>query len=192
MSVLARQPDLLAPFLGWAAALALNGVVPKRDHEIVALRVAWNCRSEFEWGEHAEYARAAGLTDDEIAADRLADRCPRVDRSARLRCCARPTNCARVLGVGRHVERARSSFRPGPARRDRHDRGSVHDVVDARERHRHHPPRRPRPPPVPLIPVSCRETGCPGQPVSDKKRGDGERQNSRRTCSITSVSAGWV
>ena len=68
MSVLARQPDLLAPFLGWAAALAMNGVVPKREHEIVALRVAWNCRSEFEWGEHAEYARAAGLTDDEIAA----------------------------------------------------------------------------------------------------------------------------
>jgi alkylhydroperoxidase family enzyme len=68
MSLLARQPDLLAPFLGWAAALALNGVVPKREHEIVALRVAWNCRSEFEWGEHAEYARAAGLTDLEIIA----------------------------------------------------------------------------------------------------------------------------
>lgn len=68
MAVLARQPELLAPFLGWAATLALNGVVPKREHEIVALRVAWNCRSEFEWGEHAEYARAAGLTDGEIAA----------------------------------------------------------------------------------------------------------------------------
>ena len=68
MAVLARQPELFAPFLGWAAALALKGVVPKRDHEIVALRVAWNCTSEFEWGEHAEYARAAGLTDTEIAA----------------------------------------------------------------------------------------------------------------------------
>jgi len=68
MAVLARQPDLFAPFLGWAAALALNGVVPKREHEIVALRVAWNCRSEFEWGEHAEYAREAGLTNAEITA----------------------------------------------------------------------------------------------------------------------------
>jgi 4-carboxymuconolactone decarboxylase len=68
MAVLARQPELFAPFLGWAAALSLNGVVPKREHEIVALRVAWNCNSDFEWGEHAEYARAAGLTDDEIAA----------------------------------------------------------------------------------------------------------------------------
>jgi alkylhydroperoxidase family enzyme len=68
MAVLARQPDLLSPFLGWAAALALNGVLSHRDHEILALRVASNCGSEFEWVEHVEYARAAGLTDDEIAA----------------------------------------------------------------------------------------------------------------------------
>jgi alkylhydroperoxidase family enzyme len=66
MAVLARRPELLSPFLGWAAALALQGVLPHRDHELLALRVAANCRSEFEWVEHAEYARAAGLTDDEI------------------------------------------------------------------------------------------------------------------------------
>src|SRR5205085_7624266 len=68
MAVLARQPDLLAPFLGWAAALALQGVLSHREHELLALRAAWNCKSDFEWGEHVEYARAAGLTDDEIAA----------------------------------------------------------------------------------------------------------------------------
>ena len=68
MAVLARQPDLLAPFLTWAAALALNGVLSKRHHELLALRAAWNCRSAFEWVEHVEYARATDLTDDEIAA----------------------------------------------------------------------------------------------------------------------------
>jgi 4-carboxymuconolactone decarboxylase len=68
MELLARQPELLSPFLGWAAALALNGVLPHRSHELLALRVASNCRSEFEWVEHVEYARAAGLDDDEIAA----------------------------------------------------------------------------------------------------------------------------
>src|SRR5438105_6184641 len=67
MAVLARQPDLLSPFLAWAAALALQGVLPHRDHELLALRVASNCGSEFEWSEHAEYARAASLTGDEIA-----------------------------------------------------------------------------------------------------------------------------
>ena len=68
MAVLARQPELLSPFLGWAAALALNGVLPERDHELLALRAAHNCGSRFEWVEHAEYARAAGLTDAEIDA----------------------------------------------------------------------------------------------------------------------------
>jgi len=66
MAVLAHRPDLLGPFLTWAAALALEGALPQRDHELVALRVAWNCRSAFEWGEHAEFARAAGLDDHEI------------------------------------------------------------------------------------------------------------------------------
>ena len=67
MAVLARQPDLLGPFLGWAAALALNGVLSHRDHELLALRVASKCRSEFEWVEHVEYARQAGLAAAEIA-----------------------------------------------------------------------------------------------------------------------------
>jgi alkylhydroperoxidase family enzyme len=67
MALLARQPDLLTPFLSWAAALALNGVLSHRDHELLALRVASNCRSSFEWEEHTEYARAAGLDEAEIA-----------------------------------------------------------------------------------------------------------------------------
>jgi alkylhydroperoxidase family enzyme len=67
MAMLAHQPDLLAPFLTWAAALALNGRLSHRDHELLALRTAWKCASEFEWMEHAQYARAAGVTDDEIA-----------------------------------------------------------------------------------------------------------------------------
>src|SRR5262249_39712388 len=36
--------------------------------ELLALRAASTCRSDFEWVEHTEYARAAGLNDDEIAA----------------------------------------------------------------------------------------------------------------------------
>jgi alkylhydroperoxidase family enzyme len=68
MAVLARQPDLLAPFLGWAAALALQGVLAHRDHELLALRAAWRCGSDFEWAEHVEYARAAGLDDVDISA----------------------------------------------------------------------------------------------------------------------------
>jgi len=67
LTVFAHAPRLLGPFLPWASALALKGTLPRRDHEVLALRVAWNCRSEFEWGHHVAYARAAGITDDEIA-----------------------------------------------------------------------------------------------------------------------------
>jgi 4-carboxymuconolactone decarboxylase len=66
ISVLAHQPALLEPFLTWAAALALEGVLPRRDHEILALRSAWRFRSSFEWDEHVRYAHDAGLNDDEI------------------------------------------------------------------------------------------------------------------------------
>ena len=67
---LAHSEGLLAPFLGWAAALALEGQLAKRDHEILALRTAYNCHSGFEWAEHSRFAGEAGLTDEEI--DRLA------------------------------------------------------------------------------------------------------------------------
>jgi 4-carboxymuconolactone decarboxylase len=67
MAILALQPDLLAPFLGWAAALALHGVLSHRDHELLALRCASRCGSEFEWSEHVEFARGASLTNEEIA-----------------------------------------------------------------------------------------------------------------------------
>ena len=44
------------------------GVIgPRRDSELLALRAARNCRSAFEWGHHVHYARAAGLSEDEIA-----------------------------------------------------------------------------------------------------------------------------
>ncbi len=67
IAALANHPPLLAPFLGWAAALALQGALSKRDHELLALRTAHNWRSDFEWDEHARYAVDAGLNDDEIA-----------------------------------------------------------------------------------------------------------------------------
>jgi alkylhydroperoxidase family enzyme len=70
MLLLARLPDLFSPFLGWAAALALHGTVSKREHEILALRVTYRCGSEYEFVEHAGYARDAGMTDAEVAAIR--------------------------------------------------------------------------------------------------------------------------
>ena len=67
IAVLAHRPQLVGPFLGWAAALALEGTLPKREHELLALRASFRCGSAFEWGEHVGYGRQAGLSDDDIA-----------------------------------------------------------------------------------------------------------------------------
>ena len=66
IAVLAHHPPLVGPFLGWAAALALQGALSTRDHELLALRTAWLCGSDFEWDEHVRYAQAAGFGSDEI------------------------------------------------------------------------------------------------------------------------------
>jgi alkylhydroperoxidase family enzyme len=63
---IAHHSGLLGPFLGFAGALALEGVFSRRVSELIALRAIWNCQSAFEWGHHVVFARAAGLTDTEI------------------------------------------------------------------------------------------------------------------------------
>ncbi len=68
LTTLAHHGTLLRSFLGFSSTLALRGRLPRRDAEIAALRAAWNCGSEFEWGHHRLYARAAGLDDAEIDA----------------------------------------------------------------------------------------------------------------------------
>jgi alkylhydroperoxidase family enzyme len=63
---LAHNDQLIGPFLQWAGALAVHGALERRDAELLALRAAWNCQSEFEWGHHVEYAEHFGLQRDEI------------------------------------------------------------------------------------------------------------------------------
>ena len=66
---LARHPGLFRKWMQFGGKL-LTGKLPARDREILILRTGWNCRSEYEWGQHVTIGRAAGLTDHEI--DRIA------------------------------------------------------------------------------------------------------------------------
>jgi alkylhydroperoxidase family enzyme len=65
---LAHQPTLLKRFNVLGGAFLARGVLPAREREIVILRVGWNCRSVYEFGQHTVIGRAAGLTDAEIGA----------------------------------------------------------------------------------------------------------------------------
>jgi len=66
LTLIAHQEGLLGPFLEWARAL-VDGRLPRRSAELVALRTAYLCGSEFEWREHRVYAQRAGVTDQEVA-----------------------------------------------------------------------------------------------------------------------------
>lgn len=58
---------LLRGFLVFAPRLMPYGELPRRDTELVILRVAWNCRARYEWGQHVDIGLRAGLTRVEIA-----------------------------------------------------------------------------------------------------------------------------
>jgi len=88
LGTVAKHPHLLEPMLKFSSALA-SGALPRRASEILALRAAWNCRSDFEWGHHTRYALDAGLSQTEI--DRLAGGAAEIDwgvRDSTLICAA--------------------------------------------------------------------------------------------------------
>jgi 4-carboxymuconolactone decarboxylase len=68
MGTLAHQPMLLKRFNVLGGAFLVHGLLPAREREIVILRVGWNCRSVYEFGQHTLLGRDAGLSDEEIAA----------------------------------------------------------------------------------------------------------------------------
>jgi len=68
MGTLAHQPTLLKRFNVLGGAFLVHGLLPAREREIVILRVGWNCRSVYEFGQHTLLGRDSGLSDGEIAA----------------------------------------------------------------------------------------------------------------------------
>lgn len=66
--VLGHHPKLLKRFNLLGGFLLNKGVVPAREREIVILRVGWNARAEYEFGQHTVIGARCGLTEDEIVA----------------------------------------------------------------------------------------------------------------------------
>ena len=63
---LANHPGLMRRFMPFGGKLLMKGKLPARQRELVILRTAWLCRSDYEWGQHARIGREAGLTDEEL------------------------------------------------------------------------------------------------------------------------------
>jgi 4-carboxymuconolactone decarboxylase len=70
-ATLARHPDLMSAWLPFGGYLLGGGTLSARDRELLILRTAVNCGSDYEWGQHVRIGLDAGLTREEI--DRAAD-----------------------------------------------------------------------------------------------------------------------
>lgn len=64
---LIRNTRLFRSWLGFAAKLMPYGRLDRVDTELVILRVGWNCRARYEWGQHVDIGLRAGLTPEQIA-----------------------------------------------------------------------------------------------------------------------------
>jgi AhpD family alkylhydroperoxidase len=65
-TTLARHRGLFRRWLRFAGALMPGGKLPRRDSELVILRVARNCDCEYEWRHHERLGALAGLSAEEI------------------------------------------------------------------------------------------------------------------------------
>jgi alkylhydroperoxidase family enzyme len=63
-----HAPKALRAFLGWGNyILSRRSALPEREREMVILRTGWNCRSGYEFAQHARIGKDCGLTDADIA-----------------------------------------------------------------------------------------------------------------------------
>ena len=67
-STLVRHPKLYKRWSVFATHVLFKSTISPRAREILILRAAHNCRSAYEWGQHASYAKeVTDLSDAEIA-----------------------------------------------------------------------------------------------------------------------------
>ncbi|HUR79081.1 MAG TPA: carboxymuconolactone decarboxylase family protein [Acidimicrobiales bacterium] len=70
-TTLAHHPRLLKKWSEFGGVLLYRGELDAREREILILRTGWNCRSEYEWGQHKAIGLGAGLTEKEVDATTL-------------------------------------------------------------------------------------------------------------------------
>jgi alkylhydroperoxidase family enzyme len=66
--VLAHHPKLLKRFNLMGGFILNKGLLPERERELVILRIGWNAKAVYEFGQHTVIGLRCGLTSDEIAA----------------------------------------------------------------------------------------------------------------------------
>jgi alkylhydroperoxidase family enzyme len=66
MDPLAHHPKLLKRWLVFGNHVLARSSLAPRERELVILRVGWQCRAEYEFGQHTVIGRQSGLSEEEI------------------------------------------------------------------------------------------------------------------------------
>ena len=65
-TTLVRHPKLFKRWIPFGGHLLYASSLAPRERELLILRTAWLAQAEYEWGQHVEIAKRAGLTAAEI------------------------------------------------------------------------------------------------------------------------------
>jgi alkylhydroperoxidase family enzyme len=69
--VLAHNPATLQSWIGFGTHILRENTLGERLRELVILRIAWNARCAYEWGQHAGLSARLGIPEADI--DRVVD-----------------------------------------------------------------------------------------------------------------------
>lgn len=67
-ATMAHHKGLARAFGGFANAVLNEAETPRRQRELVILRMGWNCQARYEFGQHTLYGMAHGVTAEEVSA----------------------------------------------------------------------------------------------------------------------------
>ncbi|MEH6519380.1 MAG: carboxymuconolactone decarboxylase family protein [Halioglobus sp.] len=62
----ARHPDLLRRWYPYGMHVMVKSTLPKRDRELVIMRVSVHNQSDYEWAHHAKISHQVGISDEEL------------------------------------------------------------------------------------------------------------------------------
>jgi alkylhydroperoxidase family enzyme len=81
---LANHPDLMRRWLVFGNHILGKSSLPVRERELVILRIGYLCQAGYEWGQHVQIARQAGMSDDEIRTAKTGPETPGLSELDRL------------------------------------------------------------------------------------------------------------
>ena len=81
---LANHSALARRWMVFANHILGKSTLPEKERELVILRIGYLCQAGYEWGQHVEIARRAGMTDEEILCSKRGPQTPGLSPLYRL------------------------------------------------------------------------------------------------------------